>query len=107
MLWVGDRRLQMQERCRRGSPRTSLQEEGACKPTLALLPDHLPGTRTGCKQPVDAVPLASLHTQRQPPLLPCACHPTCVYLSMNMSALGTLLSPRCTTEEPTQEPMRR
>lgn len=31
---------------------------------------------------------------------------TCVYLSMNMSALGTLWSPRCTTEDPTHEPMR-
>ena len=31
---------------------------------------------------------------------------TWVYLSMNMSALGTLWSPRWTTEDPTQLPMR-
>ena len=31
---------------------------------------------------------------------------TCVYLSINMSAFGTLWSPKCTTEEPTHEPNR-
>ena len=77
--------------------------------------------RPGAKRPQQLWWQAELRRQVQPRMRPppthilphtllyppSTTHSTCVYLSMNISALGTLWSPRCTTEEPTQEPSRR
>lgn len=51
--------------------------------------------------------LPTAHTAARYNAVRCSTKRTCVYLSMNIRALGTLWSPRCTTLLPTQPPRRR